>query len=481
MRPRLIFHILGAMLMCLGVAMIAAVPFSAYYGEGDLLALLISISITMGCGAVLYFGIRETGNELTHREGFAIVSLAWIGAGIFGSLPFLISGTFHSLTDAVFESVSGFTTTGASVLTDIEKVPHGILLWRDMTQWLGGMGIILLGIAILPLLGVGGMQLYKAEVPGPVPDKIKPRVAETAKTLWMVYVLISALEAFLLWAGGMDLFESLCNTFGTMATGGYNPRNSSIGHYNSLYCDVIITVFMFIAGANFTLHYRMLKGNPGAYWRDPEFRFYLLLILICVAAVTLNLRMNVYESIGAALRFASFQVVSIMTTTGFVTADYEKWPYFSQFLLLLLMFVGGCAGSTGGAMKCVRVLMLIKQGYRELYLLIHPHGVFSVKLGKQVVSPSIMNGVWGFSFLYLFIYGVSVMLMSVLGLDMVSAASSVAATLGNVGPGLGSVGPMDNYAHIPWIGKWILILCMILGRLEIYTVIVLFMPEYWKK
>jgi trk system potassium uptake protein TrkH len=469
------------MLMCLGAAMITVVPFSAYYAEGDLPALLMSLFITMGFGVALYFGLQDTGNELTHREGFAIVSLAWLAAGVFGGLPFLFSGTFHSPVDAIFESVSGFTTTGASVLTDIEKVPHGVRLWRDMTQWLGGMGIILLGVAILPLLGVGGMELYKAEVPGPVPDKIKPRVAETAKTLWLVYVLISALEVFLLYAGGMDMFESLCNTFGTMATGGFNPRNASIAYYNSVYSDVVITVFMFIAGANFALHYSMLRGSPGTYWRDPEFRFYLLLIVICTAAVTLQLRASTYDTIGTALRYASFQVTSIMTTTGFVTADYEKWPYFSQFLLLLLMFVGGCAGSTGGAIKCVRVLMLIKQGYRELYLLIHPHGVFPVKLGKKAVSHGIMNSVWGFSFFYLFIFGLSAMVMCMLGLDIVSAVSSVAATLGNVGPALGSVGPMDNYANVPWVGKWVLIVCMILGRLEIYTVIVLFVPECWKK
>ncbi|UCD86195.1 MAG: TrkH family potassium uptake protein [Deltaproteobacteria bacterium] len=461
------------MLLPLGVSLI--------YAEGDAKAILISLSITTLSGLVLYGLTRGTVKEIGNKDGFVIVALGWISACLFGSLPYLFSGSLGGFTNCYFESASGFTTTGATIVNYIEELPHGILFWRSLTHWLGGMGIILLSLAILPFLGIGGMQLYRAEVPGPVMDKLAPRVRETAKTLWKVYVGISALEVVLLLLGGMGWFEALCHTFGTMATGGFSTRSASIGFYRSTYFEIIIIFFMLAAGTNFSLHYQFLKGEFSAFWRSAEFRFYIAVILTGITLITLNLRLGSHYDLSDSLRYASFQVSSIVTTTGYTTADFGSWPSLSQCLLLILMFVGGCAGSTGGSVKCLRNLLLLKQGYREIYRHIHPRAVVPIKLGGRVVPSEVMEGIWGFFLLYMFIFIVASIIMSVLGLDLISAIASVAASIGNVGPGLGSVGPSSNYADIPLIGKWVLTFCMLLGRLEIYTVIILLVPEFWRK
>ncbi|GAH99717.1 unnamed protein product, partial [marine sediment metagenome] len=367
------------------------------------------------------------------KEGFAISTLGWIFAAGFGTLPFVFAGTFPSFIDAYFEAMSGFTTTGATVLTPIEGNPYAILFWRDFIQWLGGMGIIVLVVAILPALGAGGMQLFKSEVPGPEPDRLKPRIKETAKLLWGVYIIISALQVACLYFTGMSLFDALTNMFGTMPTGGFTPRNLSVGAYNNPIFETIIILFMFIAGANFTLHYKALHGNVKSLIKDREFLFYSGVILFSILAITTQLRLYIYNSIFTALRYASFQVVSIATTTGFVTADYDTWPAFSKSILLILMFVGGCAGSTGGAIKNIRVLLLLKQAYREIHKLIHPKAVTPIRLGDKTVSEEVMRNITGFFFLYIFIFVISSFIMSILGLDIVSAMASVAATLGNVG------------------------------------------------
>jgi trk system potassium uptake protein TrkH len=398
-----------------------------------------------------------------------------------GALPYLFAGTFSSLVNACFESTSGFTTTGATVVQNLEILPKGVLFWRSLTHWLGGMGIILLSMAILPMLGVGGMQLYRAEVPGPVPDRLKPRIRETAKTLWMVYVVISLLEVIFLLIGGMNLFDAICHTFGTMATGGFSTHNASIGHYGSAYIDGVITLFMLAAGANFALHYQLLLGNPRRYLQDREFRFYLFSILLMTGGVVLLLWGKSYDSGMVSFRYAIFQVTSILTTTGYVTADYEQWPLAVQYILFALMFFGGCAGSTGGSVKCIRILLLLKQAYKEIYRLIHPHAVSTIKLGKKTVPPDVMESVLGFSLVYLGIFVAASLLMSWLGLDFKSALASVAACIGNVGPGLGVVGPVNTYLPIVPTGKWILIFCMILGRLEIFTLLILFLPQFWKR
>ena len=419
--------------------------------------------------------------DLRTKEGFAIVTLGWFFFSIFGSLPFLISGYIPSFTNAFFETMSGFTTTGASILTDIEALPHGILFWRSLTHWIGGMGIIVLSIAILPFLGIGGMQLFKAEVPGPVADKLTPRITETAKILWGVYVLFSAVETGLLMLGGMNLFEALCHTFGTMATGGYSTKNASIGAYHSTYIDFVIIIFMIIAGTNFSIHYRFLKGDFKSYFKNQEFLVFIVIIGLATSLIGIDTFLNHYHSIGKTLQKTLFQVVSILTTTGYGTADYEQWASSSQIILFLMMFIGGCAGSTGGGMKVVRVFVLMKFVFSEIVRLIHPHAVVSVRFGNKVIPREVLTNVMGFFILFVFLFTIGVIVMSAIGLDMVTAFGSVAATLGNIGPGLGGVGPTDNYADIPAIGKWILSFFMLAGRLEIFTVIILFSPSFWKK
>lgn len=423
------------------------------------------------------FAKRPT--ELTIKEGFLTVTLSWITLSLFGSIPFMVSGFIPHLTDAFFETMSGFTTTGASILTDIETLPKSLLLWRNMTQWLGGMGVIALAVAILPFLGVGGVQLFKAEVPGPIKDKISPRISETAKILWGVYIIFTVAETILLMFGGLSFFESLCTTFGTMATGGFSPRNASIGAYPSAYVHYVITLFMFIAGVNFSLHYWALRGRLNHYFSNPEFRFFLGVVSMALGCIMMA-RLFGGEIISEELfRSSLFQTVSILTTTGFVTHDYEQWPFVTQVILLSLMFIGGCTSSTGGGIKNVRIQILFKYLGAELRKLFHPHGVFPIKMKDKTVPESIVSNIMGFILLYLLIFFFGVMAMAGLGLDIDTSIGAVAATLGNVGPGIGGVGPVDNYSHLPILGKWILSFMMMVGRLEIYTVLVIFTRHFW--
>jgi trk system potassium uptake protein TrkH len=467
----------------LGLAMVPPLAVSLFYQDGSSQAILISLAITCSAGLIAFLltTTQRTANQLSHRDGIAIVTLGWIMAGLFGMLPYLFSDVVPDITNAYFESVSGFTTTGASILNDIESLPKGILLWRSQTQWLGGMGIIVLSIAILPFLGVGGMQLYKAEIPSPVVDKLKPRISETAKALWKIYVLITALEIVLLSIGRMPLFEAFCHAFSTMPTGGFSPKNASIAHYGSAYFDAVIIVFMLLAGINFSLHYRLINGERKIFGSDPECRVFLLLVVFFILLVTWDIYGRIFTSLTGAFRHAAFQVSSIITTTGFVTADYDQWPALSKLLLVACMFLGAMAGSTGGGLKTMRVMLLIRHGYREIFRIIHPHAVTTVKLSGRPVPPEILSSIWGFFILYIALFLAASLAMASLGLDFVSALASVAASIGNIGPGLGLVGPVKNYFGVPLIGKWILIFCMLLGRLEIYTVIVLLTPEFWRK
>lgn len=484
MRWKVCLKIIGALTICVGLCMLFPLGFSIYYKDSGVMPFCWSIIITLLIGSILFFIFqdRTSGKGLSHREGMTIVALGWVMAGLVGSLPFFLGGVFDSVVDCVFESLSGFSTTGASVLTNIEGVSKGLLFWRSLTHWLGGMGIIVLSLAILPFLGVGGMQLYKAEVPGPVPDKLKPRIKDTALALWKVYLLFTVLEAVLLMLGGMNLYDSLCHTFGTLATGGFSTKNSSVAYYNSAYIDYVITFFMLVAGINFSLHYQILKGRPVALWRDPEFRFFSIVTAFVVFVITLSLYFsNTYNSISESFRYSSFQVASIMSTTGFATADYEAWPAITQALLLFCMFLGGCAGSTSGGMKHLRIMLLLKHSYQEVMRMIHPRLVSRVKLGKTVVQPDVLNGILGFAVLWLGLFMICGFIVSATGVDVVSSFAASLACIGNIGPGIGSVGPTDNYAHIPEIGKWALIFCMLLGRLEIYTVVVLCVPEFWRK
>jgi trk system potassium uptake protein TrkH len=482
MHPRRVLRLIGLLVFFVGLSMALALLVSVLYKEPSAWDLAVSMVITCSAGLILFLVTKgEEVSHLSHRDGVAIVTLGWFIAGAVGALPFLVSGSIGNFTDAYFESVSGFTTTGASILSDIEKLPKGVLMWRSLIQWLGGMGIIVLSIAILPFLGVGGMQLYKAEIPSPVVDKLRPRISDTAKVLWKVYILITVLQILLLLGGGMSLFDSVCHTFCTMPTGGFSPKNKSIAHYDSPYFDGVIIVFMLLAAINFSLHYRLLTGEGGVFGKDPECRVFLGLVGVLTLLVTLDIYGSVYPSLAEAFRYAAFQVSSLITTTGFVTADYDTWPSLSRCLLILSMFLGGMAGSTGGGIKTVRLMVMAKHAYQEMFRIIHPHAVRAVKLGGKPVAGDILSSIWGFFFLYLTIYVISALILAALGLDPISAFSAVAACIFNVGPGLGSVGPTQNFLAVPFLGKWVLILGMILGRLEIYTVIVLFMPEYWRK
>jgi len=487
MRWKYVLHVIGALVACVGLTMVFPLAWAFYYHDGTAGPISLSMSITVIAGVLTFFLFRDpeasrSQSVMTHREGMAIVALGWFAAGAFGGLPFYLGGTFESVVDCVFESLSGFTTTGSSVLSDIEAVPRGILFWRSLTHWLGGMGIIVLSLAILPFLGVGGMQLYKAEVPGPVPDKLKPRIKDTAMTLWKVYVLFSAIETLLLLIGGMDLFDALCHTFGTMATGGFSTMNTSVAAFHSAYIDWVITIFMLIAGVNFTLHYMLLKWRPSAMFKDPEFRVFSVLVLVAVVVITLFVYFGGnYDTVSDAVRYTSFQVASIVTTTGFATADYELWPPITQGILLVFMFIGGCAGSTGGGMKVMRVMLLAKHSYKELFRLIHPRSVSRIKMGNTVVQDDVISGVWGFFMLWVGLLVIAAFIVAGTGVDVVTSFAASLACIGNIGPGIGGVGPTDNFAWMPDTAKWVLTFCMVLGRLEIYTVIILFVPEFWRK
>jgi trk system potassium uptake protein TrkH len=482
MHPGAITRFIGILVLFLGLSMVGPLLVSLIYRDGSTGAILQSAMATSAMGGILFLATRKSGSTfLSHRDGVAVVSIGWAVAGLVGTLPFILSGAIPSFTNAYFESISGFTTTGASVLSDIEAVPKGILFWRSQTQWLGGMGIIVLSIAILPFLGIGGMQLYKAEIPSPVVDKLKPRISETAKTLWKVYGFLTFLQILFLALGGMSLYDAISHAFCTLPTGGFSTRNASIAHYGSLYLDLVVIFFMLVAGINFSLHYRLIKGERKAFWKDAECRVFLSLVIVFILATAFNLHGAVYGNLSDAFHHAAFQVSSIITTTGFVTADFDKWPAFSKYVLVLCMFLGAMAGSTGGGMKIMRVMLLIRHGYRELFRLIHPHAVITVKLGGRPVPHEVMSSIWGFFILYIAFFVLASVVMSSLGLDVISAFSSVAACIGNVGPGLGLVGPATNFLVVPALGKWILVFCMLLGRLEIYTVLVMLVPEYWRK
>ena len=482
MRWKYVFYIIGILLVFLGLSMIFPLLWGLYDKGQGVVPLAKAMGITLCVGFLLYGFCKSPKKEyITKREGMAIVALGWTAVGLLGALPFYLDGAFYNFTDAFFESVSGFTTTGASVLTSIETLPKELLLWRSFIQWLGGMGIIVLSVAILPFLGVGGMQLYKAEVPTPVPDKLKPRIRESSVILWKVYALITLVEVLLLRAGGMNWFDALNHAFTTMPTGGFSTKNASVAHFNSAYFDWVILVFMVLAGINFSLHYQMLRGKTLAFWHDSECRFFLAVVVGLSLVVSFNIYGSVYHSVMQAIRYGSFQVVSIVTTTGYATADYEQWPAMSQIILLLCMFLGASAGSTGGGMKCLRIMLCFKYCYRELFSMIHPRAVSRVKIGGKTVSDEVMHSVLVFLALYMGLFALCSVLLAGLGVDFVTAFGAVAATIGNIGPGFGMVGPVENYAQIPVMGKWLLIWCMLLGRLEIYTVIILVVPEFWKK
>ncbi len=462
--------------------MLTGLPFSWYYCGTGCNSLLVSGLITIVTGLVLIILTRKNiEKNIGKREGYVIVSSAWIIISLFGTLPFLISGTIPNFTNAFFETMSGFTTTGASILNDVESVPKGILFWRSMTHWIGGMGIIVLSVAVLPVLGIGGMQLFMAEMPGPQPDKLHPRITQTAKRLWAIYVMLTFAETAFLMFGGMDLFDSLCHSFGTMATGGFSTQNNSIAGY-SPYIQYVIIVFMIFAGTNFTLHYYALHGKLKKVWQNEEFRYYVSLLLIISLIITFTLFAFDFGDIEKSFRDALFQVVSVVTTTGYVTSNYLIWPGKVLWVVIfLLMFIGGSAGSTGGGMKIIRQLLLFKNTIVEFKRAIHPNAVISVKYNKKSVPQQIIFLIMTFFFTYIVIFGFGTFVMTLFGLDFETAIGATIASLGNIGPGIGDVGPTGNYAFIPSGGKWFLSFLMLLGRLELFTVLIILSPAFWRK
>jgi trk system potassium uptake protein TrkH len=482
MNITLVFNLVSVVLVFSSLFMLIPLAVSFAHKGYDFTALVISFLLTLVSGVVLYFVTRSREKiELKHRDGFAVVTISWLMVSLFGSLPYMLSGISPSFTNAYFEAMAGFTTTGASVFSNLENLPEGILIWRSLTQWMGGMGIIVFSLAILPMLGAGGMQLFKAEVPDIGVEKLSPRIIDMAKSLWYIYAGLTTILAVLLFISGMDIFDAVCHSFTTMATGGFSTKSASIAYFKNPYIDFIITVFMFLAGINFALHFYALRGNFSRFLKSSEFKFYCLVIITAILIATVSIADWGTHSPLTALRYASFQVVSIMTTTGYATADYELWPIFAQMLLLFLMFFGGMVGSTGGGMKQARVLLMVKQVYRELYQLIHPHAFTALKLDDKKVLKQTLGGIWGFLFLFILIATLATLFMSAFGVDMITSASTVISAMSNVGPALGEAGPTDNYASIPFMGKWILIFCMLIGRLEIYTVVILLVPQFWQK
>ncbi len=477
---RIVIRVLSFLLLVISVFMLSGVGVGWYFNE-PVLPLILSFLVTGVTGGLIWLILGKRSKKgIGKREGYLIVALSWVVVSLFGSLPYIFSNAIPSFTNAFFETMSGFTTTGASILTDIESVPKNILYWRALTHWLGGMGIIVLTVAILPFLGIGGMQLLIAEMPGITPDKLHPRITATAKRLWGIYVLFTLLETLILWMGEMNFFDAICHAFATMATGGFSTKNDSITSF-SPFTQYVIIVFMILAGTNFTLHYMALHRKFDKLLANQEFKVYIGIIVIITILITIGLILfHLSGPIESYFRDALFTVVSILTTTGFVTADYLLWPTSIWIMVFTLMFIGGSAGSTGGGIKIARHLLLVKNSWVELKRAIHPQAVIPVKFNGKTVSQQIIFNVMAFFLLYMMIFATGVVVITFNGFDFQTAIGSVAATLGNIGPGIGGVGPVENYAFFTPFAKWFLSFLMLLGRLELFTVLIVISPAFWK-
>lgn len=484
MRIKVTLHYLGLLIALAGSTMLLPLFCSIYYQEPDTAAFGISMAIALGSGFLLWklTPLDTIGRKISRREAIALVAGSWIAASLFGALPYFISGALPSFLDSFFEAMSGYTTTGATVFTSIETQYHGILLWRSLTQWLGGMGIIMLFVALFPMLGIGSAHMAEAEMPGGQQgEKLTARMRDTAKALWLIYFGLTVSEFILLRIAGMPVFDAVTVTLSTIPIGGFTATDLSIGAYNSIFVEGIVIFFMIAAGVNFGLYYYLLwKRQPGRLFRNSEFRFYIALVISAVLLINIDLVVNMGMSLGDALRYGSFNTVSVMTTTGFNTADFNAWPEFSRSLLLVLMVIGASAGSTGGALKVIRLLVLAKYTYRRILLAFNPRAVIPLKIDGSVIPEGVTSRIISLTILYFAVLVVCFLIMSALGLDQITALSSVTASLGNVGPGIGLVGPMENYMFIPAAGKGVLIFCMLAGRLELFTLLMLFTPAFWR-
>jgi trk system potassium uptake protein TrkH len=482
MHLRVVQRILGLLLMLYSLTMLPPVAVSVYFADDQAPAFIEALGITFLAGLVAWFLARKDQRELRLRDGFLVAAMFWLGLGSFGALPLVFAQTPDmSVTAAVFEAVSGLTTTGATVLTGLDHLPKSILYYRAQLHWLGGMGIIVLAVAILPMLGVGGMQLYRAETPGPMKDsKLTPRITETAKALWLIYVGLSVACTLAFWAAGMSLFDAVCHSFATLGTGGYSTHDASIAWFDSPLIEAVAIVFMFLAGASFSLHFVAWRSRGlGAYLRDPEFRAYFLILLSLTLAGTAYLfASGHYGTLAESARHATFHFVSFMTSTGFVATGFDGWPGALPLTLILVSFIGGCAGSTGGGMKVVRWLLLYNQGVREVKRLVHPAAEIPVRLGDSVVPQRVIEAVWGFCVVYIMLFGAMLLMLVASGVDQVTAFSALATSINNMGPGLGKV--VADFTQVNDLAKWVCIFAMLFGRLEVFTLLVLFSPTFWR-
>ncbi|MEW5921044.1 MAG: TrkH family potassium uptake protein [Bacillota bacterium] len=475
MRFKVLAYLMGTLLIYLGAVLFVPLIWTLLDQSETWRGFVYAAVLALSLGFVLRYR-NKMPQQISIKESFTFVALAWTISATVGAIPYLFSGGF-TFIDAFFESISGFTTTGATIIKDVEVLSRDLLFWRSLTQWLGGMGIIVLFVAMLSRLGVWGVYLLKAEVPGPGPERIVPRIAETAKRLWIVYLVISLVQFLLLAAAGLSLFDALIHTFTTMPTGGFSSYNGSIGAFNNVRAEIIIIFFMILAGGNFTLYYGLWQKQWRHLFADVEFRFYCLIIIISTIVLAVLITPQFYPNMAEGLRHAAFQAISIVTTTGYVTANYEQWPALARVLLFFLMFLGGSGGSTGGGMKQIRILILIKYAVRELHKILHPSAVIPLRLGGRVIPETMVHNTVGFSLLYFIIFFVSSLLVSAMGLDFVTSFGAVASCLGNVGPALGSLGPTETYTLLPSAAKGLLSIIMLMGRLEIYTILILLLPE----
>jgi trk system potassium uptake protein len=475
-----IWKIMGGLLMLLSILMLPGYAFSLYFNSGDENAILISLVVTFFIGAALFFSFTNQDKNIRKREGYLIVTLSWIFMSLFGMLPYLISGSIDNYADAIFETVSGITTTGATILTDIESMPEGILLWRSMTQWIGGLGIIVLTVAIFPLLGIGGIELFVAESPGPTSDKLHPRIRETAKRLWFVYVGLTVMAGILYFVGGMTFFDAVNHALTTMATGGFSTKNASLAFFDSAFIQYVAIFFMFLAGTNFTVIYFGITGKFDKVWRSDEFKTYGFALI----GLTLLLLGPIYYYSGQgfekAFRDTLFQIVSLVTTTGYVTADYTGYHIGITLVFFMLLFLGGSAGSTSGGIKFVRHLTFIKNTWLEFKRIVHPRAVVPLKINGDRVTGKIITHIMNFLLIYLMIFVMGSIVVTLMGYDILTSFGAVATCLGNVGPAIGNVGPMDNFAFFGPGAKLFLSFLMLLGRLELFTILVLFTPFFWR-
>ena len=478
-RFRAVGKIVGILILVVALAMSSCIPFSLHFKDGMLVYLLISIAITAIAGSLLIWVKPPASDHIGKREGYLVVAFGWFSMALASTLPYVISGTTNSFADALFESISGLTTTGATIFKDIESIAPSILYWRSLTQWIGGMGIIVLTIAIFPLLGIGGVELFTAEAPGPTSDKISPRIQVTAKRLWLIYVGLTALLFLLLWAFGMSGFDSINHAFTAMATGGFSTKNASIAAFPARFHYILI-LFMFLAGTNFTVTYYFLNRKFKRVWNNEEFRFYLLLVGIFTAIFTFNIFFYTTANLEKSFRDGLFQVVSLMTTTGYVTADYTGWTPGLTMLSFFLLFLGASAGSTAGGIKMIRNLVFLKHIWFEFRRMLHPRAFIRVKINKSIVPEKTIANILVFFMVYIIWFLIGSFLMTVFGMDFNSSMGATATSLGNVGPGIGSVGPLDNFSEVPIMAKLILPFFMLLGRLEFFSILILFAPYFWK-